>query len=125
MTAPRAGRVDSLPYRLGDQAPVGAPLAILLVGDAPYARVYVPEPMRANVKIGDRATVHVDGREEAYPARVRAIRSEPVFTPYYALSGKDASRLSYLAEVVLDGKVELPAGLPARVEFVAARDAKR
>lgn len=125
VTAPRAGRVDSLPYRLGDQAPVGAPLAILLVGDAPYARVYVPEPMRANVKIGDRATVHVDGREEAYPARVRAIRSEPVFTPYYALSGKDASRLSYLAEVVLDGKVELPAGLPARVEFVAARDAKR
>lgn len=35
-----------------DQAPVGAPLAILLVGDAPHARVYVPERMRANVKPG-------------------------------------------------------------------------
>ncbi|MET0807934.1 MAG: biotin/lipoyl-binding protein, partial [Pseudoxanthomonas sp.] len=46
VVAPRAGRVDSLPYKLGDQAPVGAPLAILLVGDAPYARVYVPEPIR-------------------------------------------------------------------------------
>ncbi|MEO8366410.1 MAG: biotin/lipoyl-binding protein, partial [Pseudoxanthomonas sp.] len=31
--APRAGRIDSLPYKLGDQAPVGSPLAILLVGD--------------------------------------------------------------------------------------------
>ena len=49
VVAPRDGLVDSLPYKLGDQAPVGAPLAILLVGDAPYARVYVPEPIRANV----------------------------------------------------------------------------
>lgn len=119
IVAPRDGRVDSLPYKLGDQAPVGASLAILLVGDAPYARVYVPEPMRANVKIGDRATVHVDGRDAALSGRVRAIRSEPSFTPYYALSGKDAARLSYLAEIVIDGGNALPAGLPVRVEFAA------
>ncbi len=119
IVAPRDGRVDSLPYKLGDQAPVGASLAILLVGDAPYARVYVPEPMRANVKIGDRATVHVDGRDAALPGRVRAIRSEPSFTPYYALSGKDAARLSYLAEVAIEGGADLPAGLPVRVEFMA------
>ena len=37
--APRDGVVDSLPYKLGDQAPVGSPLAVLLVGDAPYADV--------------------------------------------------------------------------------------
>lgn len=119
IVAPRDGRVDSLPYKLGDQAPVGASLAILLVGDGPYARVYVPEPMRANVKIGDRATVHVDGRDAALSGRVRAIRSEPSFTPYYALSGKDAARLSYLAEVAIEGGADLPAGLPVRVEFVA------
>jgi HlyD family secretion protein len=122
IVAPRDGRIDSLPYKLGDQAPLGAPLAILLVGDAPYARVYVPEPMRANVKIGDGATVHVDGREDLI-GRVRAIRSEPSFTPYYALSGKDAARLSYLAEIVFDQSAknagDLPAGLPVRVEFVA------
>lgn len=119
IVAPRGGRVDSLPYKLGDQAPVGASLAILLVGDAPYARVYVPEPMRANVKIGDRATVYVDGRDAPLSGRVRAIRSEPSFTPYYALSGKDAARLSYLAEIVIDGGNALPAGLPVRVEFAA------
>lgn len=122
--APRAGRVDSLPYKLGDQAPVGAPLAILLVGDAPYARVYVPEPMRAKVKVGDAARVRIDGRDAAIPGRVRAIRSEPSFTPYYALSGKDAARLSYLAEIELDRGAlardeELPAGLPVRAEFAA------
>lgn len=121
IVAPRAGRIDSLPYELGDQAPVGAPLAILLIGDAPYARVYVPEPMRASVKIGDAATVRVDGRDAALRGRVRAIRSEPSFTPYYALSGKDAARLSYLAEIAIEGGGELPAGLPVRVEFATAK----
>ncbi|MDR6840049.1 HlyD family secretion protein [Pseudoxanthomonas sacheonensis] len=118
VVAPRAGRVDSLPYKLGDQAPVGSPLAILLVGDAPYARVYVPEPMRANVKVGQAARVFVDGREAAINGRVRMIRSEPTFTPYYALSGRDAERLSYLAEIALDKTgADLPAGVPVRAEF--------
>jgi HlyD family secretion protein len=119
LIAPRAGVVDSLPYRLGDQAPVGAPLAIMLVGDAPYARVYVPEPIRANVRVGQSARVHVDGREEPLQGRVRMIRNEPSFTPYYALIGKDAARLSYLAEVELTGRdaAQLPSGLPVRVEF--------
>lgn len=121
IVAPRDGRIDSLPYKLGDQAPVGAPLAILLAGDAPYARVYVPEPMRASVKIGDAATVRIDGRETALTGHVRAIRSEPSFTPYYALSGKDAARLSYLAEIALDAGADLPAGLPVRVEFAAKK----
>jgi HlyD family secretion protein len=118
VVAPRAGRVDSLPYKLGDQAPVGASLAILLVGDAPYARIYVPEPQRANVKVGDPVRIHVDGREQAYAGRVRMIRSEPTFTPYYALIGADAARLSYLAEVSLGKEAaDLPAGFPVRAEF--------
>ena len=122
VVAPRAGRIDSLPYRLGDQAPVGAPLAVLLVGEAPHARVYVPETLRAQVAVGGGATVKVgaDGARN-FQGRVRMVRSEPVFTPYYALTGKDAARLSYLAEVQLEGQGvgELPAGLPVRVEFDA------
>ena len=103
----------------GDQAPVGAPLAILLAGDAPYARIYVPEPIRVDVAVGDGARVYVDGREGALAGRVRMIRSEPGFTPYFALIGKDAARLSYLAEIELTGEDarSLPAGLPVRVEF--------
>lgn len=123
LVAPRAGMIDSLPYKLGDQAPVGAPLAILLVGDAPYARVYVPEPIRGDVRVGSAARVFVEGRAGSLPGKVRMIRSEPSFTPYYALIGKDAARLSYLAEISLDPTLEpadagkLPAGLPVRVEF--------
>lgn len=121
VVAPRDGIVDSIPYKLGDQAPVGAPLAILLAGDAPYARIYVPEQQRANLHVGDMVTVHVDGRSGSLQGRVRMIRSEPVFTPYYALIGEDAARLSYIAEVTL-GKdaANLPAGLPLHVDLPRA-----
>lgn len=119
VVAPRSGRVDTLPYRLGDQAPVGAPLAVLLAGDTPYARIYVPAPIRVNVKVGQAARVFVEGRDGVIRGTVRMIRSEPSFTPYYALIGEDAARLSYLAEVELDDSGrDLPAGLPVRVEFV-------
>lgn len=116
--APRNGLVDSLPYKLGDEAPVGGPLAIMLVGDTPYARVYIPEPLRADVRVGDSARVHVEGIGQPFPGRVRMIRSEPSFTPYYALTGDDVARLSYLAEIQLgEDAVDLPAGLPLRAEF--------
>lgn len=118
VVAPRDARVDSLPYRLGDQAPVGAPLAILLAGDAPYARIYVPESLRTNVHAGDALRVFVGSSGKALDGKVRMLRSEPVFTPYYALIGDDAARLSYLAEVELGADASgLPAGLPVRVEW--------
>lgn len=121
VVAPRAARVDSLPYRLGDQAPVGAPLAILLAGDAPYARIYVPVQQRVNVRVGDAINVWIAGRDKPYAGKVRMIRSEPTFTPYYALIGDDAARLSYLAEIALGtDATSLPVGLPVRVVLVGA-----
>lgn len=118
--APRAGRIDSLPFKPGDQPGIGAPLAVMLVGDAPYARIYVPERLRADVRVGDAATVEVEGRDQRWQGTVRMIRSEPAFTPYFALTGEDAARLSYLAEVQLgEDARDLPAGLPVRVRFDA------
>jgi HlyD family secretion protein len=118
LAAPRDGVIDSLPYRLGDQAPVGAPLVIMLAGVAPYARIYVPQGLRASVKVGQAVQVRVVGSDRILPGTVRMIRSEPTFTPYYALTGQDVSRLSYLAEVQLNTDArDLPAGLPLQVEF--------
>jgi HlyD family secretion protein len=117
--APRAGRVDALPFKPGDQPPVGAELVSLLVGVTPYARVFVPAPQRAALAIGDRFEVRVEGVAGSFPATLRSIRSEPSFTPYYALAGHDASRLVYAAELALDGGGELPAGLPVTAVPVA------
>lgn len=113
--APRAGRIDALPFRAGDQPPVGAELVSMLVGDTPYARVFVPAPRRTAVDTGTRFQITVEGIATPFTAKLRSIRSEPSFTPYYALAGDDASRLVYRAELLLDagnGVAELPAGLP-------------
>ena len=119
--APRAGRVDALPFKLGDQPPAGAAVVSLLAGDAPYARVYVPEPRRAATQNGQRFRVRVDGAKEPFDATVRSIRAEPAFTPYYALSGDDAARLSYRAELAIAGDAarQLPAGVPVQAERIA------
>jgi HlyD family secretion protein len=71
-------------------------------------------PRRAELKAGDRFEVRVQGVAELFPAKLRSIRSEPSFTPYYALAGDDASRLVYRSELVLEGAAaaDLPAGLP-------------
>ena len=97
----------------------------MLVGEAPYARVYLPQALRNRLKVGDTVRVHVEGGRPAdYAGRVRMIRSEPSFTPYYALSGRDAERLSYLAEIALDKAADLPAGVPVRVEFSGGESGK-
>ncbi len=123
IVAPRDGRIDSLPYKLGDQAPVGAALAIMLAGEAPHARIYVPATVRARIAIGQTLPVSVAGSSEVFQGRVRMIRSEPMFTPYYALSGSDAERLTYLAEVQLPASANrLPVGVPVQVRLADPKD---
>lgn len=122
VSAPRAGIVEALPYELGERPAAGRPVAILLADGAPYARVYVPEPLRTRYVAGSRVQVRVDGETAVYGGTVRYISAEAAFTPYYSLTQKDRSRLAYLAEIALDGEsaAALPAGVPARVSQPAA-----
>lgn len=119
LRAPQAGRLDTLPYELGERPPTGAVIAVMLAGQAPYARVYVPEPLRALVNQGTPAKVFIDGIEQPYDAHVRTISRDAVFTPFYSLTEQDRSRLSYLAEVELSGSEPqtLSSGIPVRVIF--------
>jgi HlyD family secretion protein len=118
IVATRDGVLDSLPWNLGERVTVGSPVAVLLAGDRPYARVYVPETHRVRVAQGDALTVHVDGLAEPLQGSVRWISAEPAFTPYYALNETDRSRLMYLAEVLLPASAaDLPSGVPAQVEM--------
>lgn len=116
--APADGLIDALPFRLGDQPPLGATLVSFLSGAAPYARIYVPASRRTQVAQGAHCRVTVEGVETPFAATIRSLRSDPAFTPYYALTGEDASRLAYRAELVLDGDAakKLPAGLPVQAE---------
>ena len=116
--ATRDGILDSLPWNLGERVTQGSPVAIVMAGKAPYARVYIPEPSRAAMQVGDELLVHVDGIEQSIQGRLRWIASEPAFTPYYGLNQDDRSRLMYLAEIQLpDEYQKLPSGLPVQVDL--------
>ena len=117
--APLDATVDALPYHVGEKPAAGATVAVLLATTTPYARIHVPEPMRARVKTGTPAVIRVDGVEREFRGQVRFISSEAEFTPYYALTAADRSKLSFRAEVAFDDAEAdtLPSGLPLDVSL--------
>ena len=92
---------------------------ILLAGEQPYARVYVPENLRVKVQPGTPARIFVDGLENPIAGRVRWVSSEAAYTPYFALTERDRGRLSFVAKVdISEERDRLPDGMPVEVEFL-------
>jgi HlyD family secretion protein len=117
--APVDGVVDSLPLLAGERPVPGQPIAIMLSGSQPYARVYIPEADRVAVRPGVKARVFVDGRAESISGRVRWVASEAAFTPYFALTEHDRGRLTYLAKIDLETDAQrLPDGVPVEIELL-------
>lgn len=115
--APRAGRIEAIPYKLGERPPVAAPVIVMVADATTYARIHVPQPLREQFATGTHVAVKVDGRPSAYAGVVRFVATQADFTPYYSLTEADRTRLSYLAEVDLtDTSAEaLPTGVPVQV----------
>ncbi|MEX0964557.1 MAG: HlyD family efflux transporter periplasmic adaptor subunit [Pseudohongiellaceae bacterium] len=118
ITATAAGIVDSLPFEPGERPRPSDVVAVLLTGEQPYARLYIPQSLRIQVKVGSQLQVAVDGLANSLTGTVRRISVEATFTPYFALNERDRGRLSYVAEVVLPSTPErLPDGVPVQVAF--------
>lgn len=121
--ATRDGVLDRLPKYLGERTNTNDPIAILLAGAAPYARVYILEPARTQLQIGDVLNVHVDGYEKTFAGKLRWVSQDPAFTPYYGLNSRDRALLMYLAEIDLpESAKDLPSGLPVQVDIPVKND---
>lgn len=120
--APVDGIVDSRLFEIGERPAAGQPMMVLLAGEQPYARVFVPETLRVHVTPGTEARVYVEGLEEPVAGRVRWVASEAAFTPYFALTEHDRGRLTWPAKVDLLGlERRLPDGVPVEVRFLVGR----
>jgi HlyD family secretion protein len=109
-------------YQVGERPPVGSTIAVLLDVSRVYARIYVPEYLRAQVRPGKVLQVSVDGVAEVLSGTVSWVSSDASFTPYFALTEHDRSRLSYLAEVDVAGAQQLPSGVPLVVTVPHSND---
>lgn len=118
LRAPVDGIVDSRLFELGERPSVGQAVIVMLSGAQPYARVFVPEQLRVRVAAGASAVIHVDGLSSPVRGRVRWVSNDAAFTPYYALTERDRSRLTYRAKVdIAEQRDRLPDGVPVEVEF--------
>jgi len=116
--APVDGIVDSRLFEVGERPAPGQAMLVMLPGEQPHARIYVPEGVRVTTRPGTRATVYVDGLEQALEGRVRWVASEAMFTPYFALTERDRGHLTYQAKVDIDvDGARLPDGVPVEVEL--------
>lgn len=115
--AARRGLVDSIPYKIGDKPPAQAVVCTILAGDVPWARVYIPESYRSRMIPGKEFLLRIDGQDTSFKAQLRTVSSEASFTPYFALSERDRSRLSYVAKLdLVDERARsLTAGTPVQL----------
>ena len=119
ITAPVDGLVDSRLFELGERPTPGQPTLIMLPGEQPHARVYVPEHLRVHIGVGMPAVIYVDGLENGIDGRVRWVASEAAFTPYYALTERDRGHLTYLAKIdIAEERERLPDGVPVEVDLL-------
>jgi len=116
--ATRDGVLDRLPKYVGERTTINDPLAILLAGATPYARVYILEPARTQLHVGQKLNLHVDGYTTPFEGKLRWVSQDPAFTPYYGLNSHDRALLMYLAEIDLpESAKDLASGLPVQVDI--------
>lgn len=119
VVAPVDGILDSRLFEIGERPGIGQPVLVLLGGDQPFARVYVPEHLRVELSPGMAANVFVDGLSDPLAGKIRWIATESVFTPYFALTERDRGRLSFVAKIdIVEARERLPDGVPLEVEFL-------
>ena len=115
--SPVDGIVDSLPWHEGDLVSTGTELVNILANSKPFARVYLPASALTKIKAGGAIKVYADGIKKPVEGKVRNIRSQPAYSPFYALNERDRSRLMYLTDIDLVNESDLPTGLAVEVHL--------
>ncbi len=116
--APADALVHALDLRVGDLVPAGSPVAVLLLAEAPWVQVYVPEARLAAVRLGQAAGVRVDGLEGELRGRVTFVSREAEFTPRNVQTKDERVAQVFAVKVTIeDAPPEIKDGMWADVAF--------
>ncbi|CAN5705707.1 efflux RND transporter periplasmic adaptor subunit [soil metagenome] len=115
VTAPVAGRIESLDLRPGTILAPNATAATILEDGQLYVRIYVPETHLGRLHIGDDVPITVDsfpGR--SFPGKVEHINSVGEFTPRNLQTADERADQVFATRIqIQDGSTDLRAGMAA------------
>ena len=118
-TAPAAGVVFDTLFRAGEWVAAGRPAVVLLPPGNIKVRAFVPQPLLASIRQGDRVQVTVDGKAAPLAGTVRFISPQAEYTPPVIYSRDNRQKLVYMVELGFDGAaaLQLHPGQPVDVRF--------
>ena len=114
--APVTGLVHDTLYVTGEWVPAGSPVVSLLPPANIKLRFFIPEPLLATIKTGQRIQVSCDGCPKL-SANVSYVSSQAEYTPPVIYSNEARTKLMYLAEARLapEDAVKLHPGQPVDI----------
>lgn len=113
--APRAGTVLTRMHNRGEYVAPGTPLFRVADLSTVELTIYVPEPSLSAIRVGQEASVTVDGAPgQSFPGRVSTIAEEAEFTPKNVQTEEARAQLVYAVTIALDnGHGVFKIGMPA------------
>jgi HlyD family secretion protein len=112
------GMVIDVGVKAGELAAVGTPVATIADVTHPYIDVFVSEGQLDGVRLGVKATVHVDSTPAGVDGAVEYVSPKTEFTPRFLFSEQERPHLVIRVRVrAQDPDQRLHAGVPAFVTF--------
>jgi HlyD family secretion protein len=116
LQSPIPGRIVVRVADPGEIVAAGAPVVTVARTDSLWIRIFLNQQAFMRVKLGDRATVAVDGDSRRFPARVIALADRAEFTPRIALTERERADLVFGVKLLIEDTTgALKAGLPVTV----------
>lgn len=118
--APARAVIESVSVRPGDLVAPNQPVAKLLESDQIWVRIYVPEPMLSEIRVGQRASLRVDSvagaGAQAFAGTIEQINSQGEFTPRNVQSRDERNHQVFGVRVKIDNRDgKLKSGMAADV----------
>lgn len=118
VTAPISGTVTTKYYESGETVPTGFPVVQLIDLAHMWTKVYISELLLPEIKVGQEATVRVDGSDTTLQGFVSWISPKAEFTPKNILTEETRTSLVYAVKVeVANPDKILKQGMPVVVDF--------
>jgi multidrug resistance efflux pump len=119
LTAPADAVIEVVSVRPGDLVPAGRIVMTMLESSQLWVKVYVPETDLASVRVGQGASVHVDGFSgRTFAGHVGQIASQAEFLPRNVQTKSDREHQVFGVKVYVDNSAQaLKSGMSATVHL--------